>query len=117
MGLFGSRKNSDDNRNFHIFEEAQQQAGENVQLVLRKSDLYPIHISPNFKRVLGVEPARMVDDVETLWHPCPQRRVLHAHRPAAAKAPAHHPFARDERRVPFRNHHRRYAQASDYRAA
>jgi signal transduction histidine kinase len=67
MGLFGSRKNSDDNRNFHIFEEAQQQAGENVQLVLRKSDLYPIHISPNFKRVLGVEPARMVDDVETLF--------------------------------------------------
>lgn len=41
MGLFGSRKNSDDNRNFHIFEEAQQQAGENVQLVLRKATCTP----------------------------------------------------------------------------
>lgn len=67
MGLFGSHKKSADNRDYRLFEEAQKQAGENVQLLLRKSDLYPVHISSNFERVLGVDPARMVDDVETLY--------------------------------------------------
>lgn len=67
MGLFGSRKKDAENRDYGLFEEAQKQAGENVQLLLRKSDLYPIHISANFERVLGVSPTRMVDDVETLY--------------------------------------------------
>lgn len=67
MGLFGSRKKDAENRDYRLFEEAQKQAGENVQLLLRKNDLYPIHISANFERVLGVDPARMVDDVETLY--------------------------------------------------
>lgn len=138
MGLFGSRKNSDDNRNFHIFEEAQQQAGENVQLVLRKSDLYPIHISPNFKRVLGVEPARMVDDVETLFrfaseedYATIKRSIREWDGSGTLALNAEYCMPTDPQRrkhlrttlspvmngVPFRNHHRRYARASDYRAA
>ena len=56
MGLFGSRKKDSDNRNYDLFEKAQQQAGENVQILLRKSDLYPVHISSNFERVMGVAP-------------------------------------------------------------
>lgn len=67
MGLFGSRKKDSDNRNYDLFEKAQQQAGENVQILLRKSDLYPVHISSNFERVMGVAPARLIDDVETLF--------------------------------------------------
>ena len=67
MGIFGSHKKNNDNRDYDLFEKAQQQAGKNVQILLRKNDLYPTHISSNFERVLGVNPARLIDDVETLF--------------------------------------------------
>ena len=67
MGIFGSHRKSNDNRDYDLFEKAQQQAGKNVQILLRKADLYPVHISSNFERVLGISPARLIDDVETLF--------------------------------------------------
>lgn len=49
MGLFGSRKKSESNLDFRVFEEAQQQVGENVQLVLRKKRPVPYPHIPKFR--------------------------------------------------------------------
>ena len=50
-----------------LFAEAYRQAGVNVQILLRATDLYPVYISSSFERVFSVEPERMEDDVETLF--------------------------------------------------
>ena len=66
MGLFASSKKKAVARSRDLFAEAYRQAGVNVQILLRATDLYPIYISSNFERVFAVEPERMEDDVETL---------------------------------------------------
>lgn len=50
-----------------LFAEAYRQAGVNVQILLRATDLYPVYISSSFERVFSVEPERMEDDLETLF--------------------------------------------------
>ncbi len=66
MALFGSSEKKATARSRDLFAEAYRQAGVNVQILLRVTDLYPVYISSNFERVFGVEPERMEDDVETL---------------------------------------------------
>lgn len=66
MGLFASSEKKAMARSRDLFAEAYRQAGVNVQILLRATDLYPIYISSNFERVFAVEPERMEDDVETL---------------------------------------------------
>ena len=66
MALFGSSEKKATARSRDLFAEAYRQAGVNVQILLRATDLYPIYISSNFERVFAVEPERMEDDVETL---------------------------------------------------
>lgn len=66
MGLFASSEKKAVARGRDLFAEAYRQAGVNVQILLRATDLYPIYISSNFERVFAVEPERMEDDVETL---------------------------------------------------
>ena len=67
MGLFASSEKKAVARSRDLFAEAFRQAGVNVQILLRATDLYPIYISSNFERVFAVEPERMEDDVETLF--------------------------------------------------
>ena len=67
MGLFASSEKKAVARSRDLFAEAYRQAGVNVQILLRATDLYPIYISSNFERVFAVEPERMEDDVETLF--------------------------------------------------
>lgn len=66
MGLFASSEKKAVARSRDLFAEAYRQAGVNVQILLRATDLYPIYISSNFERVFAVEPERIEDDVETL---------------------------------------------------
>lgn len=66
MGLFGSHSKRNENSESQLFEAACAQADPNTSFLLRASDLYPVHIAPNFQHVFGVEPERLVDDVETL---------------------------------------------------
>lgn len=67
MGLFASSKKKAAARGRDLFAEAYRQAGMNVQILLRATDLYPVYISSSFERVFSVEPERMEDDVETLF--------------------------------------------------
>lgn len=64
--MFASSEKKAVARSRDLFAEAYRQAGVNVQILLRATDLYPIYISSNFERVFAVEPERMEDDVETL---------------------------------------------------
>ena len=66
MGLFGSHSKRNENGSAQLFETACAQANPNTSFLLRASDLYPLHIEPSFQHVFGVEPERLVDDVETL---------------------------------------------------
>lgn len=66
MGLFGSRNKSNENSSTQLFVNACAQADPNTRFLLRTADLYPVHIASNFQHVFGVEPERLVDDVETL---------------------------------------------------
>ena len=67
MGLFASSRKKTVSRGTDLFAEAYRQAGVNVQILLRATDLYPVYISSSFERVFSVEPERMEDDVETLF--------------------------------------------------
>ena len=66
MGFFGPKKD-DRARARELFGQACGEAGRNALFLLRASDLYPVYISKSFERVFGVEPARLEDDVETLY--------------------------------------------------
>ena len=66
MGLFSSHSKRSENSASQLFEAACAQADPNTSFLLRASDLYPVHIAPSFQHVFGVEPARLVDDIETL---------------------------------------------------
>lgn len=66
MGLFGSHSKRNENGSAQLFEAACAQVNPNTSFLLRASDLYPLHIEPSFQHVFGVEPERLVDDVETL---------------------------------------------------
>ncbi len=72
MGLFGNKKNRDDERGFDLFEAAIKDVPGVVQALVRASDLYPVYISSNFFATFGVEPERVVDDVETLLRFVPE---------------------------------------------
>lgn len=67
MGLFASSRKKTVSRGRDLFAEAYRQAGVNVQILLRATDLCPVYISSSFERVFSVEPERMEDDVETLF--------------------------------------------------
>ena len=66
MGLFGSHNKRNETSSLQLFNDECAQADPNTQILLRESDLYPVHIAPSFQHVYGVEPERLVDDVETL---------------------------------------------------
>ena len=66
MGLFGSNNKRGQGRDQRAFDDACREAASNVEFLLRRSDLFPVYISPSFERVLGVSPQRLEDDTETL---------------------------------------------------
>ena len=76
--MFGSSKKGSDAKALELFLQANAQAGEMPQALIRANDLYPVYISANFQRVFGVEPERLVDDIETLLRfvPQDQRRAI-----------------------------------------
>lgn len=64
-----------------MFDEALAEAGSDVYLLVRASDLYPIYISGNFERVFHLPPSRIEDDIEALYRLLPdddRRRVRSA---------------------------------------
>ena len=67
LGLFGSNSKRGKVRDRRLFDDAMAQAGTDVQVLVRSSDLFPVYIAPSFERMLGVEPERFEDDVETLF--------------------------------------------------
>ena len=71
MGLFSTNKKEGANSR-KLFGEACAQAEANAQWLLRRADLYPIYISPGFEHVFGVEPQRLIDDVDTLQRFMPE---------------------------------------------
>ena len=66
MGLFAARRKNDAGDERRYLGEAVAEAAATVQILVRAADLLPVYISPNFERVLGVEPARYEDDSQTL---------------------------------------------------
>lgn len=80
MGLFGSNNKRAKGRDSELFDVACREASANVSFLLRRSDLYPVFISPNFERVMGLEPERLVDDVETLLRFMPDPDRVRARR-------------------------------------
>ena len=65
MGLFKNNK-KEQAEGARAFSNASRDAADAVSILFRESDLYPVYISPAFERVFGVDPDRLVDDVETL---------------------------------------------------
>ncbi len=66
MGLFAARKRSDPGDGRRNLDGALAEAASTVQILVRAEDAFPVYISPNFERVLGVDPARYEDDAATL---------------------------------------------------
>ncbi len=79
MAIFGS-KNRRAGNDARLFDEACAQAQTDVHYLLRREDLYPVHISPNFERVFGVEAQRLIDDVDTLQRFMPDEDRLRLKR-------------------------------------
>ena len=72
MGLFGNSKKRVANRDHELFDSAFENTAGSVQILLRAVDLYPVYISSNFHHTFGVEPQRIIDDVETLYRFVPE---------------------------------------------
>ena len=64
--LLGERKRSRRDEGLRRFDEALGEAGSSVYLLVRVRDLFPVHISANFERVLLLPPVRIEDDIEAL---------------------------------------------------
>ena len=75
MGLFGSKRKAETGAP-RAFEEACRASADAVSILLREGDLYPLYISPAFERVFGIEPERLVDDIETLLRFVPDAERL-----------------------------------------
>ncbi len=79
MGFFNQRRRGAE-QGREQFDEAWAEAGNNALFLLRADDLLPIYVTPSFRRVFGVEPARLEDDVETLYRFVPDEARLHIRR-------------------------------------
>ena len=75
MGLFGNKKKEQVD-GARAFSDACRNAADSVSILFRESDLYPVYISPAFKRAFGVDAERLVDDVETLLRFIPDESRL-----------------------------------------
>ena len=80
MGLFAARKRSDSGDGRRNLDEALAEAASVVQILVRIEDAFPVYISPNFERILGVEPARYEDDAATLLRFVPEDDRVHLRR-------------------------------------
>lgn len=79
MALFNKKKREREN-GIELFELGCAEAESSALFLIRTNDLYPVHISAGFKRVFGVEPERLEDDIETLYRFVPDEdrlRVMH----------------------------------------
>lgn len=81
MGIFSGNKKRSQSHDINLLETALAESKESVRVLLRRTDLYPVFISVNFENVFGVDPQRIIDDVETLY-----RFVPEVHRAALKKA-------------------------------
>ena len=72
--MFGRSQKGANAKALDLFLRADQQAGEMPQALIRTRDLYPVYISPSFQRIFGVDPERLVDDIETLLRFVPQNQ-------------------------------------------
>lgn len=79
MALFNKQKREWD-RNVELFEQSCKEAESSALILIRVSDLYPVHISAGFRRVFSVEPERMQDDIETLYRFVPDEDRLRVMR-------------------------------------
>lgn len=71
MGLFGTKHKQSDARLHQLLEDVYADSDQCVRILLRRADLYPVYISPNFRTMLGVEPQRFIDDVHVLLRHIP----------------------------------------------
>lgn len=71
MGLFGTKHKQSDARLHQLLEDAYADSDQCVRILLRRTDLYPVYISPNFHTMLGVDPQRFIDDVHVLLRHIP----------------------------------------------
>ncbi len=78
--VFLTGKKHDKQNNCELFAQACKEAESGALFLLRTSDLYPVHISTSFERIFGVDPARLEDDVETLYRFVPDEDRLHTRR-------------------------------------
>lgn len=72
MGFFGANNKRGDNQARQFFDEAFRSSGECAQMLIRKSDLYPVFLSSNFERFFGVSMQRMREDAEVLFRFVPE---------------------------------------------
>ncbi len=78
MGIFGKNAaERDRERNRDLFAQACAEAESGALVLIRASDLYPVHVSGSFERVFGVAPERLADDIETLYRFMPDDDRLH----------------------------------------
>ena len=71
MVLFGTKHKQSDARLHQLLEDVCADSDQCVRILLRRDDLYPVYISPNFRTMLGIEPQRFIDDVHVLLRHVP----------------------------------------------
>ena len=71
MGLFGAKHKRSDAQLHQLLDDAHAGSDQCVRVLLRRTDLYPVYISPNFRTMLGVDPQRYIDDVHVLLRHIP----------------------------------------------
>ena len=71
MGLFGVKHKQATARLHQPLDDAYVNSDQCARVLLRRTDLYPVYISPNFRTMLGVDPQRYIDDVHVLLRHIP----------------------------------------------
>lgn len=66
MGLFGAKHRRSDAQLHQLLHDAYADSDQCVRVLLRRTDLYPVFISANFRTMLGVDPQRYIDDIYVL---------------------------------------------------
>ena len=71
MGLFGAKHRQANAQLHQLLDDAHADSDQCARVLLRRTDLYPVYISPNFHTMLGVDPQRFIDDVHVLLRHIP----------------------------------------------
>ena len=71
MGLFGAKHKRSDAQLHRLLDDAHADSDQCARVLLRRTDLYPVYISPNFRTMLGIDPQRYVDDIYVLLRHIP----------------------------------------------